>query len=61
MHDLLHPRRVLLRNELKPEGPEIACACGCGKTLEQFDRWGRERNYLPGHNIRAALKALAKK
>lgn len=48
--------------ELKPDpGPVVRCACGCGKTLEQFDRWGRERNYLPGHNIRAALRALAKK
>ena len=33
-------------------GPLIPCACGCGKTLTQFDYRGRERAYLPGHQFK---------
>lgn len=36
-------------------GPVIRCACGCGGTLQQFDPWGRERKYLPGHYLRAVI------
>lgn len=32
--------------------PLISCACGCGGTLERYDRWRRERRFLPDHNIR---------
>lgn len=31
---------------------EIQCACGCGNTIEKFDKWGRERSYISGHNGR---------
>jgi len=27
----------------------IYCACGCRKTLEKFDKYGRIRKYLLGH------------
>jgi len=28
----------------------IECKCGCGQQLEKYDRYGRERKYLHGHN-----------
>lgn len=31
--------------------PLIACACGCGRTLAKFDRWGRPRQFISGHNM----------
>ena len=34
------------------ENIEIACACGCGSFLLKFDREGRERKYVSGHNGR---------
>lgn len=27
------------------------CACGCRATFMKFDRWGRVRRYIPGHNL----------
>lgn len=30
----------------------IACACGCGITIEPMDRWGRSRKFVSGHNGR---------
>lgn len=30
--------------------PRIACACGCGQLLNKYDRWGRVRRYISGHN-----------
>lgn len=30
----------------------IDCACGCGKTLDEKDKWGRKRKYISGHNRR---------
>lgn len=28
----------------------VACACGCGERLTQFDAYGRYRTYVSGHN-----------
>lgn len=28
----------------------IACACGCGRTFPQYDRYGRPRKFVSGHN-----------
>lgn len=28
------------------------CACGCGRVFERFDRYGRPRRYVSGHNMR---------
>ena len=30
----------------------MPCACGCGVDLIPFDRWGRPRRYISGHNQR---------
>lgn len=29
----------------------IYCADGCGQQLEEFDKYGRRRKYIKGHNI----------
>lgn len=29
----------------------ILCACGCGATFPKFDRWGRSRRFVTGHNL----------
>lgn len=31
--------------------PTISCACGCGGTLDKFDRSGRPRRFVSGHNM----------
>lgn len=31
------------------ENPMIACACGCGKKIRQFDENGRARTHAAGH------------
>lgn len=33
--------------------PAVACACGCGQTFERYDRFGRPRRFLSGHNTAA--------
>ena len=30
----------------------IQCACGCGKRLLPYDRMGRERSFINGHNVK---------
>lgn len=52
-----------LRNPGEPN-PLIVCACGCTKRFRKFDRCGRPRIYVSGHNpmeaptMRAVLAAL---
>ena len=29
----------------------IHCACGCGATFRKYDKWGRPRSYVSGHNL----------
>lgn len=36
-------------------GPVIRCQCGCGAKLTAYDERKRPREYLRGHNVRAAL------
>lgn len=33
--------------------PIVLCACGCGSTFENFDRSGRPRRFVSGHNAGA--------
>lgn len=32
------------------DNPTIVCACGCGETFRKFDRSGRPRSLVSGHN-----------
>ena len=34
---------------------KIACACGCGELIEEYDKYGRKRCYISGHNGRKYL------
>lgn len=33
------------------QNPRVQCACGCNETFEKFDRCGRPRRFVSGHNI----------
>lgn len=30
--------------------PTITCACGCGETFDRYDKSGRPRRFVSGHN-----------
>ena len=34
------------------ENKEILCSCGCGTRLLKYDKYGRSRSYISGHNSR---------
>lgn len=34
-----------------PDNPIIECACGCGAQFRKFDRHGRPRHFVSGHNL----------
>lgn len=34
----------------RAEQPVVPCACGCGEQREKYDRVGRARRFVPGHN-----------
>src|ERR1035437_7983472 len=34
------------------EAPLVECACGCGGQLKSKDRYGRDQQYINGHNGR---------
>lgn len=53
-------RRVMRKAELqKPHEPNelIACACGCGAMFPKFDRIGRPRRFVTGHNAQQRRQA----
>jgi hypothetical protein len=53
-HALQHRRAGKpLRNPGQPND-HVACACGCGSTFPQFDRSGRPRRFVSGHNLHKA-------
>lgn len=39
--------------------PAIACACGCGQQLPKYDRSGRPRRFVSGHNDQPAPTMMA--
>lgn len=50
---MVEHRRVGFTLRLPGEAnPTIACACGCGSQFEKYDRAGRPRRYVSGHNLR---------
>lgn len=32
----------------------VACECGCGTLFETPDRWGQDRRFVSGHNMKKA-------
>jgi len=34
------------------DNPMVQCACGCGEAFERFDKSGRPRKFVTGHNAR---------
>lgn len=34
--------------------PTVLCGCGCGERFDRYDRSGRPRDFVPGHNPQAA-------
>ena len=53
-HKVYH--RSTKRLRLPGQGnPMIECACGCGAQFTKFDRWGRPRRYISGHNMLPVL------
>lgn len=48
-----HRRVALDRRRHDEDNPDIACACGCGTTFPKFDRSGRPRHFVSGHNTGA--------
>jgi hypothetical protein len=38
------------RRLLGEENPIISCLCECGNKISKFDKNGRSRDYIPGHN-----------
>ena len=40
------------QNRRKPGEMNVAvlCRCNCGGTLSTYDKWGRPRKYISGHN-----------
>jgi predicted transcriptional regulator len=41
------------------DNPEMECACGCGSRFYRFDRFGRPRKYVSGHNPQNAPTVTA--
>ncbi len=41
-------------NLRKPNEPnlQIVCKCGCGYIFQKFDKQGRPRKYISGHNMK---------
>lgn len=44
--------RILLKGRLKIVAKIISCACRCGQTLLDHNKWGRPVRYIRGHNWR---------
>jgi hypothetical protein len=34
------------------DNPEVTCACGCETSFSRYDRAGRPRQFVSGHNSR---------
>lgn len=54
-HHLVHHRKRMRSVPLRmPDqaNEEIECECGCGSRFRRFDRTGRARRFVSGHNGR---------
>lgn len=51
-HRQLHAREPGRSRRPGEDNPSLPCACGCGLLLQTYDRWGRPRRFISGHNAR---------
>lgn len=49
-HSYLHRGRNSGLRKPGEANPIINCACGCGRQFRKYDRAGRSRRYISGHN-----------
>jgi hypothetical protein len=49
-HAVLHRRSGKALRMPGEDNPQVPCACGCGRTLAKYDKQGRLRRYISGHN-----------
>lgn len=49
-HRVLHRTSGKRRQNPHEPNPLIPCACGCGEMFPRFDRSGRPRSFINGHN-----------
>jgi len=49
-HMVLHRKRVSSRRNPGESDCLMSCKCGCGERFNRFDKWGRRREYVSGHN-----------
>ena len=57
VHSIAHHRRQHRQANSQQRNPgeaneTISCACGCGQTLQKFDKLGRPRRFVSGHNMK---------
>lgn len=45
--DTQHPREL---------NTQIRCACGCGELIAKYDKLGRPRRFISGHNMRSSSR-----
>lgn len=49
-HRVKHRRSGAERRIPGESNPLITCQCGCGEAIHKYDRSGRARSYVSGHN-----------
>lgn len=49
-HYFLHRKNDCLLRKPGENNPEIQCKCGCGIILLKYDKSGRPRKFVTGHN-----------
>lgn len=54
-HGEQHRRVRFDRRRHGESNTTVRCACGCGSTFLRFDRGGRPRRFVSGHNLRDPL------
>lgn len=50
-HRLAHRKKDSNRQLPNERNELIECACGCGEQFNKFDKYGRPRKFISGHNL----------
>jgi len=51
-HYVFHREKGCARRLPSENNPVVECECGCEAPFKKYDRWGRPRRYVSGHNPR---------